>query len=803
MRKKLNLLVAQGMTEWPSGFGASDTFKLPPDLAARRHQPVPVLESPDTDLVALNDDSLISIDQSKCLLNFPSHHLRIAFVLPYSAALLAGLENGCRSSAFDVGGEEEAGAWNEKHDIGDSIAINKPYIVRQQDYERSSEICEWLDDLFHREKEWYTKFLACRGGSAQQLVDLLQDLLDYDPNLSTKRRRRLSKALIRLSCDSKLHPRCLTLPDLENGRQAVAGGSFGDIYRGFLGGRSVAIKMMRLFQQSDIDILLKAFAREALIWRQLCHPNVLPFFGLYYCERRLCLVSPWMEKGHIRAFLKKESYDTDRLLSLTLDVALGLEHLHDQGIVHGDLKGDNIYITPSGRACIADFGLSSIITSLSSAQFTNSSEQNRGGTVRYQAPELLCGEHNDPRSDIYAFACVVYEMLTGKPPFPELRTDGAVIKTVLDDCWEEQPAARPTAAHIVKLLMGVAIMAKKTLLSPDWDDKFTSRFRRQFLDQQPLPSVLELERMILGDAHLVEKTPPVAVIPSCLADGNMEEKYRRLSHPQPVSDDAETKNQWVYTVASRISFKTFDRYLAQLDGACVDYEVYPEGWESMIASCLWDWRRALHGASLALVLHIFFLFLTPFLPLAVASASLFVASLLASALLTRRYTSWQWMCPTQALSIQSPAPKFQFVALTFSLPHALNLWGNLFLFLNCIFMLVVYLKTGRTYGRKEKEEEDVRSILLPVLAYSAYWAYVVISMVRALRKHSSVRQITRNLPLTIYKLSRLPIYKRNVVAEPHSVVVSETQSLAVSEIQSLAVSETIVPQIISLRRSFF
>ncbi|KAF7325327.1 Protein kinase domain-containing protein [Mycena venus] len=122
---------------------------------------------------------------------------------------------------------------------------------------------------------------------------------------------------VRLSCHSKLYPRCLTLPDLDNGRQAVAGGSFGDVYRGFLGGRSVAIKMMRLFQQSDVDVLLKEFAREALIWRQFCHPNVLPFFGLYYCDGRLCLVSPWMENGHIRAFLKRESHSNDYLLSLS------------------------------------------------------------------------------------------------------------------------------------------------------------------------------------------------------------------------------------------------------------------------------------------------------------------------------------------------------------------------------------------------------------------------------------------------------------------------------------------------------
>ncbi|KAJ6521959.1 kinase-like domain-containing protein [Mycena vulgaris] len=385
-------------------------------------------------------------------------------------------------------------------------------------------VIERLDKLFHLEKESYTKFLACRGASAQQLLDLLQDLLDYDVDVATINRRRLFTALIRLSGDSKLYPRCLTLTGLEQGR-LVVGGSFGDVYKGLLCDQTVAVKMMRVFEESDIDALLKEFGREALIWRQLSHPNLLPFFGLYYFQQRLCLVSPWMENGHIRAFLKKKLYDTDYLLSLILDVALGLEHLHNKGVIHGDLKGDNIFVTPSRRACIADFGLSSIITSVSSVQFTYSSKPTQGGTIRYQAPELHRGGHSDLRSDIYAFAAVAYELLTRTPPFPDLRTDGAVVTAVLEgrrpprpkscsgtpsldalwnllqNCWEEQPAMRPTAAQIIERLMGPDIQATKTQSTADWDELFTSRFRRYLASRRPLPSFSKFERIIFGDGY--------------------------------------------------------------------------------------------------------------------------------------------------------------------------------------------------------------------------------------------------------------------------------------------------------------
>ncbi|KAJ7075312.1 kinase-like domain-containing protein [Mycena crocata] len=384
---------------------------------------------------------------------------------------------------------------------------------------------ERLDKLFHGESTSYAKFLSCRGTTAQRLLDLLQDLLDYD--LEIIKRRRLFKALIRLSGDSKLHPRCFTLTDLQLGEQ-VAGGAFGDIYKGTLCGQRVGIKLMRVFGEKDVDELLKEFGREALIWRQLSHPNLLPFFGLYSVQKRLCLVSPWMENGDIVAFLKKERYSIDRVLSFILDVALGLQHLHEKDVVHGDLKPANILVTPSRRACITDFGLSSIVAATSSFQYTHSSTRARGGTVRYQAPELLRGGHNHLGSDIYAFACVAYELSTRTIPFSELRMDSAIIVPVLEGtrpsrpssfsaaaaydglwdlierCWMQQTELRPTASQIVEILTGPHIQATATPSSIDWDETSTSRFRRALQAPFPLPSISEMESMISGEGSSVQ-----------------------------------------------------------------------------------------------------------------------------------------------------------------------------------------------------------------------------------------------------------------------------------------------------------
>ncbi|KAJ7794221.1 kinase-like domain-containing protein, partial [Mycena leptocephala] len=92
----------------------------------------------------------------------------------------------------------------------------------------------------------------------------------------------------------------------------------------------------------------------------------------------------------------------------------------------------NILVTPSNRACIADFGVSSIVNAMT-MQFTHSTANARAGTARYQAPELFRGEsQNHFGSDVYAFACVCYEIMTGKVPFYDLPNDMTVMFKVLE-----------------------------------------------------------------------------------------------------------------------------------------------------------------------------------------------------------------------------------------------------------------------------------------------------------------------------------------------------------------------------------
>ncbi|KAJ7057682.1 kinase-like domain-containing protein, partial [Mycena amicta] len=308
-------------------------------------------------------------------------------------------------------------------------------------------------------------------------------------------------ALLRLSSKSGLQPRCFALSDrLQLEGHQIAAGSFGDVWKGTIHGETVSVKVMRVYEEGDVE-----FYREALIWRQLSHPNLLPFLGAYYLEgsrSRLCLLSPWMEKGNIARYLKSNPVGVNKL-SLVLDVALGLEHLHRMKLVHGDLKAVNVLVNSSGHAVLADFGLSSIAES---KILLSTSTTKIGGTVRWQAPELFDGNKNSFSSDVYAFGCVCYEIFTGYVPFWEITKDVAVMFQVLqgkrpkhtpantpeevwrlmEQCWTEDPNKRPSARQVVSTLRDGRIAAAPTSGRANWDLHYISKFRSALFEEHTL-----------------------------------------------------------------------------------------------------------------------------------------------------------------------------------------------------------------------------------------------------------------------------------------------------------------------------
>ncbi|KAF9442626.1 kinase-like protein [Macrolepiota fuliginosa MF-IS2] len=207
-----------------------------------------------------------------------------------------------------------------------------------------------------------------------------------------------------------LYPRCYVLKDIALGSLEAAGG-FCDVYKARHGSLSLCMKIVRVCQGSQLDKTLQVFAAEAAIWAELHHPNILPFYGIYYpddTQKRVSLVSPWMSNSTIIAYMNLNP--TLPRKPFIYDITCGLEYLHSRDIIHGDLKGLNVLVNTSGRAIIMDFGLSTI-RSDKTFRFTYTTVGISTHSTHCTSPELLDeGAHPTQASDIWALGCVWYKV---------------------------------------------------------------------------------------------------------------------------------------------------------------------------------------------------------------------------------------------------------------------------------------------------------------------------------------------------------------------------------------------------------
>ncbi|KAJ7353458.1 kinase-like domain-containing protein, partial [Mycena albidolilacea] len=254
--------------------------------------------------------------------------------------------------------------------------------------------------------------LSLEGHSAQSFLDVIQGALDKGFLLREDHSRMARRIIRKLSESCDRLPSSLFISGV-TGREEYPtfGGGYGDIYRALHNSKPVALKRMRHFLRgADLRRLNLKFCREALVWKDLHHPHILPFLGIDRDSfpSALCMVSPWMEHGTVMDYLENHGYENvDKLL---YEVAQGLQYLHSRNIVHGDLRGGNILVDEEWNACLADFGLS-MFTDATSTMTTN-----RGGSPYWMAPELIDPDRfgrafaRTPTTDVYAFGCVCLEV---------------------------------------------------------------------------------------------------------------------------------------------------------------------------------------------------------------------------------------------------------------------------------------------------------------------------------------------------------------------------------------------------------
>ncbi|KAL0571395.1 Rho guanine nucleotide exchange factor [Marasmius crinis-equi] len=356
-----------------------------------------------------------------------------------------------------------------------------------------------LEDLKEVEQRLKANdFLEWKDGEAQKLLDQFHRASEV---ATGPMREKILEKMNEFSKKSNMLPSCLWIQDgVEklDSRPLDETGAYATVWRGQIGNdpQIVALKIIKRHVEGELEKVLGELIRETLIWRQLNHENILPFRGAYLFNeepKEFCLVSPWMENGNLPNFIKNNpNIGPELQYDLALDIASGLAYLHDKGITHGDIKGNNILIDGEGNARITDFGLSRIANATSAAT-TSTSRRNGTGPVRWQAPELIMGDAIPaPSSDVYAYGCI-YAKMVPFHGFPDAkvtlcvltqkkrpeRIEGAFPDPMWDlmwACWKEDPAERLSASKVVDHLEKIEAACiripkggKKRELQPSYD----------------------------------------------------------------------------------------------------------------------------------------------------------------------------------------------------------------------------------------------------------------------------------------------------------------------------------------------
>jgi serine/threonine protein kinase len=224
---------------------------------------------------------------------------------------------------------------------------------------------------------------------------------------------------------------CITMIGKTLGHYAVSAligrGGMGEVYRAKDQklGRDVAIKVLPEEFAKDADRVAR-FQREAKLLASLNHPNIAAIHGLEESDGIHFLVLELIEGDTLADRIQGGPVPAEEALKLALQIAEALEVAHEKGVIHRDLKPANIKVTPDGRVKVLDFGLAKALAgeqaevNLSHSPTLSEAATLQGGilgTAAYMSPEQARGKPVDKRTDIWAFGCVLYEMLTGKAAF--------------------------------------------------------------------------------------------------------------------------------------------------------------------------------------------------------------------------------------------------------------------------------------------------------------------------------------------------------------------------------------------------
>ncbi|KAL4557498.1 hypothetical protein LXL04_035678 [Taraxacum kok-saghyz] len=250
----------------------------------------------------------------------------------------------------------------------------------------------------------------------------------------------------------------------------ICGGSYGDLYKGTFCTQDVAIKALK--DEYLNENVQREFAQEVYIMRKIRHKNVVQFIGACTKPPNLCIITEFMAGGSVYDFLhnQKGHFDVPAVLKIGILISKGMNYLHENNIIHRDLKSANLLMDENGIVKVSDFGVARV-------QNKSGVMTAETGTYRWMAPEVIEHRPYNHKADVFSFAIVMWELLTRKLPYANLTPLQAAIGVVqkglrpvipkhthpgivglLEQCWQHDPSLRPEFSEIIITLMHLSKM---------------------------------------------------------------------------------------------------------------------------------------------------------------------------------------------------------------------------------------------------------------------------------------------------------------------------------------------------------